>query len=559
MDADRAESVRMKIELPDLPLNLAAAHAVMRCDGAGIRAYARAGGLDPAKDFRGRNLSGFPLAGQNLAGFDFSGCDLRGTQIEHAIVDESFLWKDALLDEGVVPGSQPERDIFAGVTLELIHGWAARLNEDGEDVALAALGSTLLPLIEARVAPSDKDSSRMLQIEALVCLGEVHSGALARGMARAEKLLANPAEARAPNWVRHFADSARAEGLQKLGRFNEALIATDAQLADDKKIFGERAEYTLSTRHVRASVLRDLGRYDEALAEIKSLLKVEMEVRGPRDEATLNTRYLRAGVLRDLGRYNEALIEVDSLLPLYVETRGPRDQDTLNTRHLRASVLQDLGRYNEALTEVESVLPLRVELIGPCHRNTLTTRYLRASVLQDLGRHGEALAEVESLLPLYVETRGPRDRDTLTTRYLRAWILHSVGRSLEALEALEELVAVGTEALGPSDWHIAAYRSLMLGVRMASAADFVPEAELLELVASLSREPGQFHKVTLRARYRLAHALLAAGRRDEARTTIRVTIAGYDPATDLREVYLAASRRLLDVIDGREPGADLPA
>ena len=76
-----------ELRLPDIALDLSAAAAVTNCEAAGIRAYAQAGGLDPATDFRGLDLSGMPLAGQRLSGFDFSFCDLRGTGIERAIVD----------------------------------------------------------------------------------------------------------------------------------------------------------------------------------------------------------------------------------------------------------------------------------------------------------------------------------------------------------------------------------------------------------------------------------------------------------------------------------------
>jgi WD40 repeat protein len=52
-----------------------------------FRAMALAAGLDPAMDFRGKDLRGIDFRRSNMSGFDFSGTDLRGCNFSHARVD----------------------------------------------------------------------------------------------------------------------------------------------------------------------------------------------------------------------------------------------------------------------------------------------------------------------------------------------------------------------------------------------------------------------------------------------------------------------------------------
>jgi len=52
-----------------------------------FRAMALVAGLDPASDFRGKDLRGIDFRGSDLSGFDFSGADLRGCDFSHARIE----------------------------------------------------------------------------------------------------------------------------------------------------------------------------------------------------------------------------------------------------------------------------------------------------------------------------------------------------------------------------------------------------------------------------------------------------------------------------------------
>lgn len=495
--------------LPDLGLDLAAAAAVMNCEAAGIRAYAQAGGLDPAKDFRGMDLSGVPLAGQCLSGFDFSRCDLRGTGIERAIVDSTFVYDGAILDPGVVPGSDPEIGEFSGDALRQIQEWINGLHSREHWTALAAFGAALLPIIESKTSLDDETTEICDGMALSAAWGEWGSDAPAKALTRAERLL--------------------------------------------KRREGRADPTTLLIRNLRGRSLQNLRRCREALDEFDGLLPFDIEVRGPRDLNTLATRSQRALALRELGRYRESFDEFESLLPLIIEICGSRDPDTLATRHQRALVLQDLGRYREALDDFNHLLPLEIEVEGPRHLLTLATRHQRASVLRDLGRYREAFEESDALVALLAHVKGSTHECTIIAGRLRAWLSYKVGCVDDALSELAELIQ-----LWDIDIERAATRSLRCGILIAARRDFAQVDELRDIVATLTWGRGPSHLQTLRARYRLARAQLGSGKRDAARAEIAATIADYDPATDPGENYLSASRRLLATIDGLDGGEILP-
>ena len=81
-----------------IDLNVEAASQVLRSTDNSFRGLALAGGLDPKKAFKGRNLAGWPLAGTDIRGVDFTGADLRGTGIECALRDHSTILTDAIFD-----------------------------------------------------------------------------------------------------------------------------------------------------------------------------------------------------------------------------------------------------------------------------------------------------------------------------------------------------------------------------------------------------------------------------------------------------------------------------
>jgi predicted GH43/DUF377 family glycosyl hydrolase len=80
------------------PSDLGDIAAVMGTTDLTLRALIEAGKLDPKKDFQWGSFCGMPLHGQDVRGFDFTGADLRGTGIENAVLDETTILTNAILD-----------------------------------------------------------------------------------------------------------------------------------------------------------------------------------------------------------------------------------------------------------------------------------------------------------------------------------------------------------------------------------------------------------------------------------------------------------------------------
>ncbi len=83
---------------PRMILLLESLEAIFTAPEVSLAALAKAGGLDPRRDFRNISLNGVPLDDQDVRGFDFSDSDLRGTNIQKAKRDNSSKFFNALFD-----------------------------------------------------------------------------------------------------------------------------------------------------------------------------------------------------------------------------------------------------------------------------------------------------------------------------------------------------------------------------------------------------------------------------------------------------------------------------
>jgi tetratricopeptide (TPR) repeat protein len=342
----------------------------------------------------------------------------------------------------------------------------------------------------------------------------------------------------------------RASVLMYLGRYEDALTEIEHLVPVMVETQTVRHPDTLTARHLRASVLERVERYHDALVEIDNFAPVQVEVRGAHHPETLTTRYLRASVLNNLGRYGDALLEINDFAQIHAEVKGARHPDMLATRGMRATVLCQLGRCGEALAEIDDLAPVMAEVEGPRHPQTLAARHLRASVLSDCRRYGEALAEIDDLALVLAEVSGPRHPDTLTTRYLHAVCLANLGRWDEALSELESLHVIQTETLGALRSTTAAIHSARMGIEIAAKRCVDAACELRKIIGLLTTSTGPGAVGTLFARYRLSRFLFQSGDADQARAEIVETIAQFDPMTDPGHSLLRSAKALLSAIEG---------
>jgi tetratricopeptide (TPR) repeat protein len=181
-----------------------------------------------------------------------------------------------------------------------------------------------------------------------------------------------------------------------------------------------------------------------------------------------------------------------------------------------------------------------------CSRHAI----FRAQTLSNLGRYEGALKAIDEFAPVQEAAVGARHPNVLATRYLRARTLSDLGRYEEALKAIDEFAPVQEAALGARHPNVLTTRSLRLGIDIAAGKDVDHSDELRSLVEVLSSESNATY--VLRARYRLARALLRCGARIEASREVEAVIASFHSATSPTHRLLRSCRALQRQIVGEE-------
>src|SRR6266568_6936023 len=156
--------------------------------------------------------------------------------------------------------------------------------------------------------------------------------------------------------------------LNRLGRFEESLVAYDRALALDPS--------NASAHYNRGMTLDELGRFEDALAAIDQALKL-----GLNDADTHNGR---GKALLDLGRFADALAVFDQAVAL--------DPSNASAHNNRGVALCDLGRFQDGLVAFDQAFTL-----NPSNANYPSGR---SWALLNLGRVEDALAACDQALAL---------------------------------------------------------------------------------------------------------------------------------------------------------------
>ncbi len=180
----------------------------------------------------------------------------------------------------------------------------------------------------------------------------------------------------------------------------------------------------------------------------------------------------------------------------------------------------------------------------------LATRYSRAARLDNLGRYEDALKAIDDFASVQEAALGARHPDVLATRHLRAETLSNLGRYEDALKEIDDFASVEEAALGARHPSVLATRSLRVGIDIAAGSVVDNSNELRTLVEAFSSQ-GRATFV-LRARYRLARALLRTGDKLEASREVQDIIMSFDPATTSSHELLRSCRVLQRQIAGEE-------
>ncbi|MGW3162167.1 tetratricopeptide repeat protein [Streptomyces sp. NPDC001142] len=309
------------------------------------------------------------------------------------------------------------------------------------------------------------------------------------------------------------------------GAMAEGLRRHEELLPQQLRVLGPTHKDVLESRHYIAYWYGRLGRPEEALAMHAELLRDRVAAYGEDHEQVIFSRMNICKFTCEAGRFRAGLEDYRQLLPQVERVKGAEHPDTLLVR-------LNIARYTWELGDVAAALPLHEELLADQrkvsierHPTILICRNNLAWLRGELGDPERALGELTALREERVAAYGRADHtEVLTTRLGIAWWTAATGDLTAAVRELRAVVADRAAVLD-DDTHpdVLDARSRLgeLLVRTAEGDGVAEAVELLTATESQQRDrAGDLHPYTLATRARLAAALFAADRPEEARVLL---------------------------------------
>ncbi len=223
-----------------------------------------------------------------------------------------------------------------------------------------------------------------------------------------------------PTWPR----TGLAQVLLRRNEFAEALPLLEADLADQRRLLGDRHSETLETLGWLHRTLWFLGRREEALAHAEQLLNLQREHFAPSYPGTVST-------MQTLGDYYRILGDVDRGIALRRESDALEVQRRGADHPERLRGLADLAFIIGLNRGIEEADPIFDEALQLARASPLDMDYVIFSILRKKGivhRDGGDLAGAE---PLLLEAHTLAERILPPNHPRRAGILESLATLYE--------------------------------------------------------------------------------------------------------------------------------
>ncbi|SOD60775.1 NB-ARC domain-containing protein [Streptomyces zhaozhouensis] len=332
--------------------------------------------------------------------------------------------------------------------------------------------------------------------------------------------------------------------LRGLGRYEEALEASERVLAGRVQMIGEEDFRTLNSRNNLAVTLRLLGRYKDALREDRRTLQVRREVLRARNSSTLSSETNHAIDLRLLGRYAEAQSVQEPNVEMQRVVMGPDHPQTLGAELNLALCLLRSGEREVANERLADLLERAERVLGEVSPATQRIAVCYAFVLRAHGRLDLARAIGERVVDRYRAALGPDHPYTIGTLANHALLLRAAGEREEALALNEQCLIRITEALGPDHpWRLGVALNLSADRNLAgdveSAADLSRDTARR---AAAHRSLGRDHPLTLSCKVAHATDLRNLRQRADADRTEQEALSGLISSLGSQHVHTVSAR-----------------
>lgn len=283
--------------------------------------------------------------------------------------------------------------------------------------------------------------------------------------------------------------------LRCLGRYAEAMSYDERALAERRRMFGETADNTLSSKFAIARNLRKLGRIDEGLDLIRDVCHLADVKNSPWHQSRLLYEMDLSVALRWVGFYEEARKVGERNLERQLRILGPTHRQTLlactnliNARRLTLDLASAAEVGEETVKNWEKVTGTRE------HPNSQAAAVNLAIVHRLLGNPLGASKINQDALDFYTTRLGAEHPSTTTVMTNLASDLAALGSVRRARELGEAAVEISSRTLGPEHPRtLAAASNLVLDRRADGDTAGAQELHEQTLASYQSAMPGHPH------------------------------------------------------------------
>lgn len=392
-----------------------------------------------------------------------------------------------------------------------------------------SLGELALGRWREKFGAGDLQTLR-LALEVSLCLFQLAETRRAADLVTETKALLETEHGREnESYLRAASLSSRVQ--RHLGHYAAALEQDLQLLPLAEQIMRSEHPQTLNIINNIAVELRCLGRYAEALTYDERAHDERRRMFGNSADYTLSSKFAIARDYRKLGRLDEAFDMIREVCRLAELKNQPWHQSRLQFETDLSVTLRWVGLYDEARKVGEYNLELNRRVLGATHRQTLICAVNLVNARRLTFDLSAAMELGEETVKAWEKITGGREHpNTLAALVNLAIVLRLLGNPLGASRIDQEVLDRFTADLGPEHPHTTTVMT-NLASDLAALGDVQRARELGEAAVEITgRTLGADHPRTLASAGNLVLDRRAAGDEDGARTLRDQTLAAYERA-----------------------------
>jgi serine/threonine-protein kinase len=308
----------------------------------------------------------------------------------------------------------------------------------------------------------------------------------------------------------------------------------DANLADDAenvlresldistRVLGANHRDTMLTLDSLATTIEMKGRFDEAAAMRRRILEQTRTTFGETSAQTAVAYESLGHNLIAQSHISEAVGMFRKAVACNVAVFGEESVGTSIARYALGEALMIGGHYDDAQREVGNSLAM-MKRLNPNAGDTSETEFrelLIAEIDRRAQRSHQAVEELGVLVPKLQKTLGESDPTTNYAMTELGWAQLDAGDTDAALATMQRAVADARAAFAPDNYRLASPMIVLGRALVADGRAADAEPMLREAKKAYADAFGANHHAVVAANVALAEALLAQGKREEARRLV---------------------------------------